>query len=142
MYAVSRSGLRLRAFRVAGAPLWRRWSLFALVGLNLFISIPGALELARDLVHWTRDGHTVHAPCADGPACDCQQDRSELDTEHGCSGLFHLCQCCAHVHVLPQLQVLRIAAADPSGGEPPRTRAWFLLAGYRAPPFRPPSAHG
>jgi hypothetical protein len=134
MYAARQPWLRLRAFRVAGAPLWRRWSLTALVGLSLFISVPGALEVARDLAQWVRDGHTVHA------ACDRDQDRHEPDAEHGCSGLFHLCQCCAHIHVLPQLQVLHIAGADPSAAERAAAPARFVLAGYRAPPFRPPSA--
>jgi hypothetical protein len=116
----------------AGSSL-RRVLLNVVTLLTVFVSMPGALEMARDVGHWVSQGHTIHAP---GDA----EDQHGQDSEHGCSGMFHVCHCCGHVQVLQRSLSLQIGAAAMLAVAPQSTPDDGILPGYRAPPFRPPSA--
>jgi hypothetical protein len=95
----------------------------------LTASAPGATEVLEDLVHFVGAGHTVHS-----------STEHEGTTEHGCSGFFHVCHCCGQAQALPSFPLANVERAPRTGREPLAPATGEALPGYRAPPFRPPSA--
>lgn len=107
----------------------KRVSIKLLALACLFLSTPGMTEIVEDLAHYALEGHTVHSE--DAPDHD--------ESEHGCSGMYHHCVCCAHVFAL----VREHSSASPSGSLsealPPPHPIGEERPGYTTPPFRPPT---
>jgi hypothetical protein len=98
-------------------------------GLLLFSAVPGADALLLDLVHLVAHGHV---------ADESGHEHLEADGDC-CSGLFHLCAC--H-HQIANLSggAMRIALAGAERRLGVGAAAVLRLSGYRAAPYRPPSA--
>jgi hypothetical protein len=94
----------------------------------LTVSAPGASEVVEDLLQFVGSGHTVH----------CSSEHQD-EPEHGCSGFFHVCQCCSQAQALPSVAVAAVQAARCARRQPLPIAAGEALPGYRAPPFRPPT---
>lgn len=95
----------------------------------LMASAPGAAEVVEDVVHFLSAGHTVHS----------SSDHAG-ETEHGCSGFFHVCQCCSQAQALPCLGLGQVSSLRRATRQPLLRAEGAGLPGYRAPPFRPPTA--
>jgi hypothetical protein len=62
-----------------------RWVAKASLIVAIGLMLPGSVELAQDALHLAIEGHTVH-----------EDEHSHGDgNEHGCSGPYHACGCCA-----------------------------------------------
>jgi hypothetical protein len=118
------------------ASRWRRFRALArsvlvrcLAVYCLMISAPGASEAVEDLVRFVGSGHTAH----------CSSEHQD-EPEHGCSGFFHVCQCCSQAQALHSVVVAAVQAPRSARRQPLPIAAGEALPGYRAPPFRPPTA--
>jgi len=114
----------LRFRRLARSVLVRCLAVYCLM-----VSAPGATEVVEDLIHYLGAGHTVHS-----------SSDHEGETEHGCSGFFHVCHCCGQAQALPWSSAVRISSPPRAVRQTPLPAAGRALPGYRAPPFRPPTA--
>ncbi len=101
----------------------------ALVFCCVGMTTPGAFEAIEDLLHVAYDGHTAH---------DAGHDAHER--EHGCTGTFHVCSCCASPMFVasaiglaihdPIAVTIEQTPRVPDGARPAHTR----------PVYRPPAA--
>lgn len=96
----------------------------------LMFATPGAAQIVQEVVSLA-----VGADC-----CDDQCDDGDEGGEQGCPGTCAHCACCAHPNVLPAPAQLQLAGQSDAelafGWRGDRPYA----SGYRAPPFRPPTA--
>lgn len=95
---------------------------------------PRASETIADVGHLLLTGHTSDVSAPD-------HEPHDGTDEHGCSGLFHTCRCCATPPViavasspLPQRNAPGRASASPAAASD------AARDGHREPPFRPPAA--
>lgn len=110
-----------------------RWLAFV-IALMLF---PRASELVSDLGHLLLTGHTGHS--AEVVADD--HEPHDGSDEHGCSGLFHTCRCCATPLVLAVAPASSGDKVDDGRDSPaPSAVASAVREGHRQRLFRPPAA--
>lgn len=129
---------RARAPRTSST--WRPALRRALAWLIALLLFPGAGEAVTDLGHLLVDGDTVHDPIARDAVESAAHDHPASD-EHGCSGLFHTCHCCASPVVIAAAMVRTTAPAV--HGAPSRVHPRSddrARDAHAEPPFRPPAA--
>lgn len=112
-----------------------RWFAKATLIIVIAFMMPGSLHFAEDGLHLFLEGHTSH-----DESHDHSESETENDTdEHGCSGPYHFCGCCASATF--------VSVGQPSLTVAPATVfASFDLLDTPAPSshieelFRPPTA--
>ena len=93
-----------------------------ITALLLWALVPGSGELLENAVHLVREGHSAHA----AP----EGDRHDPPTpEHGCSGIVHLCSCCASSSFLPAQATPQVPALE--------SRRFVLTADAHPPAMSP-----
>ena len=102
--------------------------------LQIYLLIPGTGELTQDLIHYAINGDTHHQRAeAEDHTHDTQ------NTEHGCSGPYHVCGCHASVVFTPTLSSVQLAMIPPKHLFLPSWFAEFQTnKGFSGPPFKPP----
>ena len=92
--------------------------------------VPGVFEIMENSAHLVTEGHLAHMTSS-------EDEHPPIDTEHGCTPLFHLCGCHAGLSFLapatPPPTDLRIALLV-------RPSASGSLADFRPSIDRPPRA--
>lgn len=100
--------------------------------LTVCFMLPGAGELAENVIHLVKNGHTAHA-------LD-DENHARQGTEHGCSGTAHVCSCCQS----PAFLSAKVLTTISSNTVASWTRALEVddlpADGYLTSVFRPPIA--
>ena len=109
----------------------RRFAIAALAVFLLWALVPGAGELFENAVHLVQEGHSAHA-AADGDHHD------PMGPEHCCTGVVHLCSCCASVTALPICSANVVTNRNPGGVFAFGATNVSVVSGPRI--FRPPQS--
>ena len=102
--------------------------------LQIYLLTPGTGELTLDLVHYAINGDTHHQT-------EVEEDHNHdtQNTEHGCSGPYHVCGCHASVVFTPSFVSVSFSIIPPQHLYLP---SWFeefsTNNGFSGPPFKPP----